>query len=75
MDLYLSYFRNAERNIGIDLEDFKQNVTVNENIYVDADELPERPEALDNPQYGLDDNNDDDEGEGEEQEMIYSFID
>jgi len=72
MDLYLSYFRNAERNIGIDLEDFRKIVTVNENPYVDADELPERPEALDNPQYGLDDNDDD---EGEEQEVIYSFID
>jgi len=72
MDLYLSYFRNAERNIEIDLEDFKQNATVNENPYVDADELPERPVALHNPQYGLDDNNDDD---GEEQEVIYAFTD
>jgi len=54
------------------LKDFKQNAVISENLYADADELPERPEPLDNPQYGLDDNDDD---EGEEQEVIYTFID
>lgn len=65
----LEHFRNVERNMGMDLNEFKPNSIISENLYAEADKLPERPEPMDNPQYGLEDD------DGETQEVIYAFID
>jgi len=37
--------------MGIDLNDFKQNSIISENLHTAAEQLPERPELVDSPQY------------------------
>ena len=51
----------------MDLTQFNRSATVDENPY--ADKLTEMPLQMQNPTYGLEDDS------GEEQEVIYSFID
>ena len=51
----------------MDLAQFRQTTTINENPYVDK--LTDMPLQLDNPTYQLENNNE------EVQDVIYSFID
>jgi len=64
---FTQWFRNAEGDFTVNLAQFKHTATINENPYVEK--LADMPLQVGNPTYQLE------EGDGEVQEVIYSFID